>query len=231
MRIANALGIDAADLLPSDDSSQPSPFEEIEKIAKTHIGILEESIEMGISPVILRSAHRRVRDILKNKLKEDPEVSPAKNLPGVAGFILTGRKIDQLFHAKGSPNSVGTIPVYSITRTSEKNNPDTIRKVTEKAPCPSLIGVPDAYGIYMPSNHMEPRYKQGWLLFINPYKPAPIGRDIFVSLKSGIFLIAELQSETDEEIIIKQLNPLHSIALEKPRLTHWHLVVGSDQEA
>ena len=40
----------------------------------------------------------------------------------------------------------------------------------------NLAGVRDAYAIYMLGDSMEPRYTQGWLLHVNPFKPPIRGR-------------------------------------------------------
>ena len=45
----------------------------------------------------------------------------------------------------------------------------------------NLGGVRGAYAIYMVGDSMEPRYEQGWLLHVNPFKPPTRGRDVVVS--------------------------------------------------
>ena len=47
----------------------------------------------------------------------------------------------------------------------------------------NLAGVRDAYAIYMVGDSMEPRYTQGWLLHVNPFKPPIRGRDVVVYKK------------------------------------------------
>jgi transcriptional regulator with XRE-family HTH domain len=47
----------------------------------------------------------------------------------------------------------------------------------------NLSGVRGAYAIYMFAADMEPRYEQGWLLHVNPFKPPTRGRDVVVYKK------------------------------------------------
>ena len=55
----------------------------------------------------------------------------------------------------------------------------TGRSATRRGPA-NLGGVRAAYAIYMVGDSMEPRYEQGWLLHVNPFKPPTRGRDVVV---------------------------------------------------
>ena len=55
----------------------------------------------------------------------------------------------------------------------------------------NLAGVRGAYAIYMVGDSMEPRYEQGWLLHVNPFKPPTRGRDVVLY-------------KTDQAVLIKQ---------------------------
>ena len=55
----------------------------------------------------------------------------------------------------------------------------------------NLAGVRDAYAIYMIGDSMEPRYEQGWLLHVNPFKPPTRGRDIVVYKTNDAVLIKQ----------------------------------------
>ena len=48
----------------------------------------------------------------------------------------------------------------------------------------NLAGVRAAYAIYMIGDSMDPRYEQGWLLHVNPFKPPTRGRDVVVYKKA-----------------------------------------------
>ena len=55
----------------------------------------------------------------------------------------------------------------------------------------NLAGVRDAYAIYMIGDSMEPRYEQGWLLHVNPFKPPTRGRDIVLYKTNDAVLIKQ----------------------------------------
>jgi hypothetical protein len=54
-----------------------------------------------------------------------------------------------------------------------------------------LEGVRAAYAIYMVGDSMEPRYEPGWLLHVNPFKPATRGRDVVVYKKNQAVLMKQ----------------------------------------
>src|SRR5512146_1768348 len=53
----------------------------------------------------------------------------------------------------------------------------------------NLSGVKGAYAIYMVGDSMEPRYEQGWLLHVNPFKPPTRGRAVVVYKRGQAVLI------------------------------------------
>jgi phage repressor protein C with HTH and peptisase S24 domain len=98
-------------------------------------------------------------------------------------------------------------------------------------PRPSnLAGVRDAYAIYMIGDSMEPRYTQGWLLHVNPFKPPTRGRDVVVYKKDQAVLIKQFISWNDDELVLRQLNPEETLRIPRDEVVECHLVVGVDQE-
>jgi phage repressor protein C with HTH and peptisase S24 domain len=98
-------------------------------------------------------------------------------------------------------------------------------------PRPSnLAGVRDAYAIYMVGDSMEPRYMQGWLLHINPFKPPTRGRDVVVYKKDQAVLIKQFIGWNDDALVLRQLNPEEALRIPRDEVVECHLVVGVDQE-
>jgi len=98
-------------------------------------------------------------------------------------------------------------------------------------PRPSnLAGVRDAYAIYMIGDSMEPRYIQGWLLHVNPFKPPTRGRDVVVYKNDQAVLIKQFISWNDDELVLRQLNPEDTLRIPRDEVVECHLVVGVDQE-
>jgi phage repressor protein C with HTH and peptisase S24 domain len=94
----------------------------------------------------------------------------------------------------------------------------------------NLAGVRDAYAIYMVGDSMEPRYVQGWLLHVNPFKPAIRGRDVVVYKKDQAVLIKTFVGWNDDILTLHQLNPDETLRIPRDEVVECHLVVGVDQE-
>jgi transcriptional regulator with XRE-family HTH domain len=94
----------------------------------------------------------------------------------------------------------------------------------------NLNGIRAAYAIYMVGDSMEPRYEQGWLLHVNPFKPPTRGRDVVVYKQDQAVLIKQfLRWETDA-LLLRQLNPEQELRVPRDEIVECHLVVGVDQE-
>src|SRR5216684_7793607 len=71
----------------------------------------------------------------------------------------------------------------------------------------NLVGVRGAYAIYMVGDSMEPRYEQGWLLHVNPFKPPTRGRDVVVYKTGQAVLIKQFVRWDNDALVLHQLNP------------------------
>ena len=94
----------------------------------------------------------------------------------------------------------------------------------------NLAGVRSAYAIYMVGDSMEPRYEQGWLLHVNPFKPPTRGRDVVVYKKGQAVLIKQFIGWSDDVLVLRQLNPEATLRIPRDEVAECHLVVGVDQE-
>jgi phage repressor protein C with HTH and peptisase S24 domain len=94
----------------------------------------------------------------------------------------------------------------------------------------NLAGVRDAYAIYMTGDSMEPRYEQGWLLHVNPFKPPIRGRDVVVYKRDQAVLIKQFVSWSGDTLVLRQFNPEETLRIPREEIVECHLVVGVDQE-
>ena len=94
----------------------------------------------------------------------------------------------------------------------------------------NLVGVRGAYAIYMVGDSMEPRYQQGWLLHVNPFKPPTRGRDVVVYKSDKAVLIKQFLRWEGDALILRQLNPERELRIPRAEVGECHLVVGVDQE-
>lgn len=94
----------------------------------------------------------------------------------------------------------------------------------------NLNGVRDAYAIYMIGDSMEPRYEQGWLLHVNPFKPPTRGRDVVVYKRGQAVLIKQFVGWQGDHLVLRQLNPDETFRVPRADIVECHLIVGVDQE-
>jgi phage repressor protein C with HTH and peptisase S24 domain len=94
----------------------------------------------------------------------------------------------------------------------------------------NLGGVRGAYAIYMVGDSMEPRYEQGWLLHVNPFKPPTRGRDVVVYKEGQAVLIKQFVRWEADALVLRQLNPPEELRIPRGEVRECHLVVGVDQE-
>jgi phage repressor protein C with HTH and peptisase S24 domain len=119
-----------------------------------------------------------------------------------------------------------TIPVRNIGRNQGDDRMPDVGTTLRPA---NLEGVRDAYAVYMTGDSMEPRYEQGWLLYINPARPPLKGRDVVVYQGDNISIRRYL-GQTESELILEQLNPRREIRIALNSVWEIHLIVGSDQD-
>lgn len=93
-----------------------------------------------------------------------------------------------------------------------------------------MAGVKEAYAVYMVGDSMQPRYRAGWLLYVNPFKPYRTGRDVVVYKVNGAVLVKEFVRANDAEIIVQSLNPPTEIVIPREQVREIHLITGSEQE-
>jgi phage repressor protein C with HTH and peptisase S24 domain len=94
----------------------------------------------------------------------------------------------------------------------------------------NLGGVRGAYAIYMVGDSMEPRYAQGWLLHVNPFKPPTRGRDVVVYKTGQAVLIKQFVRWDGDALVLHQLNPATELRIPRGEILECHLIVGVDQE-
>lgn len=129
------------------------------------------------------------------------------------------------------PGRGDTIPIRSAARGGVEQEMFLGDGPIGYTPRPTnLAGVRDAYAIYMIGDSMEPRYEQGWLLHVNPFKPPIRGRDVVLYKTNDAVLIKQFVRWDSDALILRQLNPPLELRIPREEVRDCHLVVGVDQE-
>jgi hypothetical protein len=115
-------------------------------------------------------------------------------------------------------------------RNSEAARPSDDEPVGYAARPPNLVGVRDAYAVYMPDEHLAPRYQAGWLLYVNPFKPPIRGRDVVVHKTDRSLLVGQFVGWEYNALVLRQLAPEKTERLARGEVAACDLIVGVDQE-
>ena len=93
-----------------------------------------------------------------------------------------------------------------------------------------LDGVGTAYAVYVNGDSMEPRFRHGELLFVDPSRPPKRGDDCVVQVAFGDDIcgfVKRFVSASDETTTVEQFNPAKDIKYQTADVRAVHLVVGS----
>ena len=95
-----------------------------------------------------------------------------------------------------------------------------------------LVGVTNAYAVYVDGTAMEPRYFPGETLHINPHKPARHGDFVAVHLvdqnDGSIYaVIKRFISRSDTDVVVEQYNPAKKITYPLNSVKAIHVIVGT----
>ncbi len=140
---------------------------------------------------------------------------------------------------RGRPPGAGSVPSQSgeriPIRSAARGGTDQMMFLEDgpigyTARPANLSGVREAYAIYMIGDSMEPRYEQGWLLHVNPFKPPTRGRDVVVYKTEQAVLIKQFVGWERDTLILRQFNPPITLRIPRDEVRECHLVVGTDQE-
>jgi len=98
----------------------------------------------------------------------------------------------------------------------------------------SLIGVPNAYAVYVVGASMEPRYFPGEVVHIHPGRPVDLGAFVLVQRrgKAGdapLAVIKRLVKRTASKITLEQFNPPKLFDIKAGDIVSIHRVVGSGE--
>jgi phage repressor protein C with HTH and peptisase S24 domain len=93
----------------------------------------------------------------------------------------------------------------------------------------ALAQVAEAYAIYMLGDSMFPRFRQGQLLHVNPFKPPQPGTGVVVVKRNDAVLIKEFLRRDSRRLVIKQYNPEQLIEVPNEDIVDLHTIVGLEE--
>lgn len=139
----------------------------------------------------------------------------------------------EIFPVDGLP--AATIPAYGQAMGGEDGyfilNGN---KVADILAPPGLVGVREAYAVYVSGDSMEPRYYAGEVLYVNPRLP----------VRRGDFVVAQVQYEgedvprgyvkrfvrmNDSGLVLAQFNPAKEMRFASAQVVSVHRITGSGE--
>jgi phage repressor protein C with HTH and peptisase S24 domain len=88
-----------------------------------------------------------------------------------------------------------------------------------------LLSVRDAYAVYCHADTMQPRYRPGEMLYIDPIRPVAPGDDVIVQFTDGTGFIRELVAQTPRTLTCRQHNPPREHVYPIASVRSVHLVI------
>lgn len=99
----------------------------------------------------------------------------------------------------------------------------------------NLVGVPNAYGVYVVGDSMEPRYQEGEIVHVHPGKPVTVGAYVLVQKRPPApgeppqAVVKRLLRRSGTKVTLEQLNPHKTIDLKPDDIVSMHRIVGSSE--
>jgi phage repressor protein C with HTH and peptisase S24 domain len=99
----------------------------------------------------------------------------------------------------------------------------------------NLLGVPNAYAVYVTGHSMEPQFFSGHIAHIHPGKPVTAGCAVLVQRRPTnegeppTAVLKRLGRRTATKIVLEQLNPEKAFEIKPDEIVSMHRVVGSSE--
>jgi phage repressor protein C with HTH and peptisase S24 domain len=155
------------------------------------------------------------------------------------GFAASARGTSAGTPPRPAPSSTVLLETLPILGTAE-GGPDGLLEwngdVIDRIPRPPyLADAKDAYALYVTGTSMEPRYRQGELIYVHPGRPATPGSFVVVQFhKDGATpmpsaLVKQFVRRDDRQVVLHQLNPDKDLKIQIAQVKAVHRIVGSSE--
>lgn len=97
---------------------------------------------------------------------------------------------------------------------------------------PKVVGVTDAFAVYVIGDSMLERFKHGELVYVHPYAPYVAGDDVLIQVQAGegqpvYGYVKRFLSETPKVLKVQQLNPKRVLTFPRQTVLKIQKIVGS----
>lgn len=95
---------------------------------------------------------------------------------------------------------------------------------------PILLGIKNAFAVYVRDDCMVPAYEPGWVVHVHPTRPYKPGDNVIIEMLDGQAFLKRLVRRTEKHVFCKQWNPAGEVKFETAKVKTIMLVVGSSIE-
>lgn len=218
----------------------------IRKVLETTRGLTQKGLaeHMGLNPAAVNRMLYGRRHIMAEEIPLIEEyIGQRLELTKAAPSVNTEYRQDarqKVLHklsdiplqplAPASPENASAqmVPVYGYAACSLQNglnlsNGEVVDWVTRH---PALIGIRDAFAVYVFSDSMEPRYFRGELVYVHPGRPPEMNRDCLIEMQNGDAYIKRFLRQDEDKIRVAQFNPPEEKEIAKEDIKAIYAVVG-----
>jgi len=171
--------------------------------------------------------------------RSEPDSERIKQLAQILGtspawlmFGTPGLSSPATTYANDLPLRAGSggrdLPVRGLAQASAHDAlslSDTPVAYTERPP--QLIGNGQAFAVWVAGRSMEPRFRPGEIVLVNPNKPLTPGCCALLECKDGSAFIKEFMGENKHKISLRQYNPQRAMEIDRGKLIGLYRIVGS----
>lgn len=94
---------------------------------------------------------------------------------------------------------------------------------------PALASSNAGYAVFVVGTSMEPRYREGEIVYVKPGKPPRKGDDVVVQIEDGktrTAVVKEYVSASDDQVTLRQYNPDIEIFIDRDSIVSIHPICG-----
>ncbi len=92
---------------------------------------------------------------------------------------------------------------------------------------PSLVGVANAFAVYVYGDSMAPRYLSGEIVHANPNRPLTAGCFVVVELTDGRGMIKQFVKQDDRRVVLRQFRPEQELVIDRAEVARICRIVGT----
>lgn len=122
------------------------------------------------------------------------------------------------------------LPVYGSVRGGfDREAVDIEHPVEWTFRPPDLVGVRDAFGMYVVGDCQEPRYFQGEIVWVHPGRPATKGAFVVIVFNNNTATLKRLVRINDDFVEVSQLSPKKTMRYKRGDIANIFRVIGSTE--